>query len=364
MMARTPPRFDYGNARLRARRQARLTSAQVMELAGRDVEGLLGALAETGLRAAAEAALARGGGLRRLHDAIRVHEAGELEALRSYYEGQARELIDVLLSRFELHNLLVLVRGALRDAPAEQVLRDVVPVGAFRGALAAEVAGQQEAATAIDLLVGWRLPDPGIARALARGFEAYERDEDLAKLGHALSAAFWERVAARLDEIGNPAAELRAVLARRIDEVNLLAALRRRAVLAGGETGELPHRLGWLAGGRAAAASLDTGMRLPDAGGTAAALIAAVGGYSRPALERWVADGDIVAVQRALERRRLLDELALFRHADPLGIAVPIAYVAELELEARNLRILAAGAAQLSSPEQLSSQLVLPAGAR
>jgi vacuolar-type H+-ATPase subunit C/Vma6 len=67
-----PPDFGYGNTRLHARRSTLLRGADYERLIGRDVDGLLGALTTTSYAEDAEASRARDG-LRRLHDAIRLH---------------------------------------------------------------------------------------------------------------------------------------------------------------------------------------------------------------------------------------------------------------------------------------------------
>lgn len=357
------PRFEYGNTRLRARRLARLGAAQLVALAGRDADGLLAALTGTDLRPEADAAVARGGGARRLHEAIRAHEARELEQLRGFYEGPARELVDLLLVRFDLHNLLVLLRGVLRGAEAERTLLDVIPMGAFGGALAREIARQHEPAAATALLASWRLPDPATARATARAYEGYERDGDLGRLEGTIAAAHSARVAGELERFGDEAGDLRAALARRADDTNAVALARLRAALAGGELERLPEPGGWLPGGTIAADTLDAALRQPDAAQTAAALAAAAPHLGAP-LAAWTRNGDLAGLQRALDRQRPLDEIGLLRRGDPLGIAVPIGYVAELELEARNLRVLAEAATLGLTADELAAQLLLPEARR
>ena len=352
------PRFEYGNTRLRGRRLARLGGAQLAGLAGRDADGLLAALTATALRPEADAALARGGGPRGLHEAIRAHEARELEQLRRFYDGAARELIDLLLARFDLHNLLALLRGVLRGGDAERTLLDVIPVGAFNGAVVREIARQHEPSAAIALLAGWRLPDPFTAVAAAEAYDVFERDGDLARLEGAVTAAHTGRVAGELDRFGDDADDLRAALARRVDDSNTLVLARLRAALAGREVDRPPEPAGWLPGGTIGLDELDAALRHPDPGQTAAAIAASAPRLRAP-LAAWTRDGDVAALQRALDQRRLLDEIRLLDRGDPLGIAVPIGYVAELEREARNLRVLAEAAILGLGADEFAGQLLV-----
>jgi vacuolar-type H+-ATPase subunit C/Vma6 len=91
--------FVFGNTRLRARKGELLDARDYEELLGRDLEGVLEALAETAYRAELEAALAVSDGTRALHEALRRNLARALGDLRGFYEGAARELVDLLLSR-------------------------------------------------------------------------------------------------------------------------------------------------------------------------------------------------------------------------------------------------------------------------
>ncbi|MEC5181005.1 V-type ATPase subunit [Arthrobacter sp. CG_A4] len=356
---RARPRFEYGNTRLRVRRLDRMGEKQLTELMGRDVDGLLGALASTALRTEAEAALARGGGVRRLNAALRAHEARELEVMRGFYGDAARSLVDLLLARFDLHNLLVLLRGVLRRADEEQVLEDIIPVGAFTDVLAREIVRQHEPAAALALLAGWELPDPVTARATVNAFAAYERDANLGHFESAVIAAHTGRIIRELDHLGSVAADLRASLARSVDETNVMALLRLRSALSGRELDTLPGVAPWSPGGSIATSALESALR-QVADTETASILSASARYLRTPLEAWSRDHDLAAAQRVLEQRRVVDQISLFRRGDPMGIAMPIAYVAELELETRNLRVLAQGAALRTSPDDLGKQLLLP----
>ena len=360
---RVRPRFEYGNTRLRVRRLDRMGEKQLSDLMGRDVDGLLGALASTALRGEAEAALARGGGVRLLNAAIRAHEARELDAMRGFYSESALHLVDLLLARFDLHNLLVLLRGVLRSADEEQVLDNIIPVGAFTDLLAREILRQHEPAAAVSLLAGWELPDVVTARATVDAFSAYERDGNLGQFESTITAAHTGWVVGELDNLGSEAVDLRASLTRTVDEANVIVLLRLRSALSRRELSELPDNPPWLPGGGIVTSTLELALRRPD-DTEAAALLSASARYLGSSLGAWLRDGDVAGTQRALEQQRVLHEISLFRRGDPSGIAIPIAYVAELALETRNLRVLAQGAALGTSPGDLDGQLLLPKARR
>lgn len=351
--------FGYGNARLRARRSGLLSRADYDALLDRDVDAILGALSETPYGPEVEAALTRHHGVQRLHEAVRRHLARSLEEMRSFYEGRARELVDVLLSRWDLHNTVTLMRGEATAPHTEESLGHVYPMGSLSDALAREIARQNEFAAAVQLLVRWKLPDPETARGLRDAWPEYERTGDLPALEHAVAANWTARTAETLRE--RDGAALRRFFERETDEKNLLLALRLREALGRGETDRLPVLEGhgvYLPGGSVGIGRLDDAIRLPDTDAVVAALAAGHEGWRGP-LERWARTGSLAGLQHELETRRVRDAVGLFATGDPLGVDIPVAYAVSKETEARNLRLIGEGASRGLDPDRVRARLVL-----
>lgn len=354
--------FGYGNARLRARRSGLLSRADYDALLDRDVDAILGALSETPYGPEVEAALTRHHGVQRLHEAVRRHLARSLEEMRSFYEGRARELVDVLLSRWDLHNTVTLMRGEATAPHTEESLGHVYPMGSLSDALAREIARQNEFAAAVQLLVRWKLPDPETARGLRDAWPEYERTGDLPALEHAVAANWTARTAETLRE--RDGAALRRFFERETDEQNVLVALRLRDAIERGELSGIPASDEWgayLPGGSVRPEKLDDAVRFPDAGAAANSLAAGgPGDRWRLPLERWAGGGNLLALQKELEERRISDAVSLFTRGDPLGLGVPVAYAVAKENEAKNLRLVAEGAARGLNPELIRSQIFVP----
>ena len=352
--------FGYGNARLRARKADLLGRADYEALIGKDVDAILGALSETPYGPEVEAALTRHHGAQRLHEAVRHHLARVLEEMRSFYKDRARELVDVLLSRWDLHNTITLLRGEAVSPNTEDALLHVYPMGALGDAYAREIARQNEFAAAVQLLVRWKLPDPETARGLRDAWPDYERTEDLAALEHAVTANWTARTAVSLQDTTGDGEVLRRFFGRETDEKNLLVALRLREALRRGETDSLPVLEGhgvYLPGGSVMIERFDDAIRLPDPGNAAQALAAGHEEWRRP-LERWAGSGDLAGLQHELETRRVRDAAGLFATGDPLGMDIPIAYAVAKETEARNLRLIGEGASRGLDPERVGKRLV------
>lgn len=353
--------FAYGNTRLRARRSSLLGADALDGLLVLDLDGLLGALAETAYRADVEAALPRCHGVLRVHAAVRSHLGRTLEELRGFYDGAARTLVDLQLSRWDVRNLVALVRGAVRRAPPDDVLGLLVPVGGLDDASAREIARQAEPAAAVQLLHAWRLPTPADADALAAAWPAYERSEDLAALERALVGAHAARLRAALDPFGGEAGPLRVALDRERDDRDVVTVLRLRET---GEAGGGPAAAGpgdLLGREEADADSLVAALLAPTREEAAAALARRADGRRREqALRRWAAGGSPAGLEDELERLRLVERMRLFVTGDPLSIAVPLAFEAAVEAEARNLRTIGEGAARGVDPGETRALLVVP----
>ena len=360
--------FAYGNTRLRARKGRLLGAGEYEALVARDLDGMLELLAGTGYRAEIEAALAVMGGRRALHVALGRHLSRALGDLRAFYEGRSRELVDLLLSRFDLQNLLTLLRGRVRDQPPELVLANVVPLGALGGAAGHEIARQHELARVVELLVSWRLPDAAAARALAGAWPEYERTEDLATLEHVLALNHARRLDEALRDAGPSAGSLRELVAREHDAINVLVVLRLRFALQLDELTDLPPLTGggrFLAGGSISEDALENALRQATRGEAVAKLVDAARREDwRTPLQRIASGGDLPTLQRELEVSRVRWGVGLFLRGDPLSFDVPIAFTVAEENEVRNLRLLAEGAAGGLSAPVLRAQLIVPWGGR
>jgi V/A-type H+/Na+-transporting ATPase subunit C len=167
------------------------------------------------------------------------------------------------------------------------------------------------------------------------------------------------RAAAALSAAGPAATTLLRFARREIDERNLLAALRLRDEPAPAANGE--SRL--LAGGSITLARFDAVLHAP----APAAVVKALGrlgeGGWQPPLQRWAASGDLVELERELERRRIGEAAALFLAGDALSIDVPIAFTAAKRTEARNLRLLGEASVRGIHPDTVRRELLWP-GAR
>src|SRR6185312_179437 len=133
-------------------RGALLDRAAYERLLGEDIDGVLRALQDTRYAPQAEA-VGRVGGLQALHLTVRSELACSLEEMRSFYSGRARQLVDALLSRFDLQNVISVLRARSHpDTSTADALAALTPVGWLVEPLAREILRPRELAGVVDLL--------------------------------------------------------------------------------------------------------------------------------------------------------------------------------------------------------------------
>jgi V/A-type H+/Na+-transporting ATPase subunit C len=348
--------FDYGNARVRAMRSRMLSGHDFGELvAANTLEQILGALDDTEYGPDIEVALTRYRGQERYDRALSRHLARTLSAVRSFYEGEARHEVDLLLLRHDLDNLVTIVRGQAALPGSMETAALLVAAGTLDRASLEELARQPGLRETVELLVAWGVPTPATARSVLHAWSEYERVRDVGVLETALTSAFADRIAESLDTLPT---HLAIMLESWIDTVNILTSLRlRRAKLAGEPT---PDGFEPLAGGRVSDRVLAA---VDEATSADAAAILSAGsllpGWDT-AFEAWASHQRIDILADELEAARTRWAIGLFHRGDPLSIDVPLAYVSAKENEVRNLRLVGQGCAHGVPPEDIQAALVIP----
>jgi vacuolar-type H+-ATPase subunit C/Vma6 len=363
--------FEYGNARLRAMKSRQLSRRTLEELAEiRTVEGLITALAETAYRESIEAALVRLRGMECLAEALRASLVATVGKTRSFFSGGAGQLAALALGRYDLHNLKTILRGQMREAPTNEIMANLLPVGELRPADLAELARAPGVRAVMDLLATWRTPwaSPLLeARGEAmpdprRGFPQ-NGNADLARMELALDRWYLHsalQAALRAAEDGRALYE---ALLLEADTANVLSVLR----LAGAPEIESTLREQFGPGGMAALL-VGPGQIAPEVlvraaqkesvGAAVEALAQTpVGATLAGAQEAFAASPRLSVFERALRLRQLKHAIRWLT-GDPLGIGVLVGCVALKTNEVSNLRAIAQGLALGEKPGPIRSELM------
>ena len=350
--------YEYGNARLRASR-SRLLDRPTLEslVARRDLAHLASTLEEGAYADDFAAARAVVGEVAQAPiEAIDLALSGHLgrtgRGILSYFDGGARELIEILLGGRDLHNLLAAIRGRAATAEASDVARLYV----FGGELTEDWLGRVSRGTSAEVirLVGDWLGDvPGLEEALPSDGAAR------CELEAALVRAFYARAFGRLKGGGHAAATVRRVLGWQVDVLNLATALRICRQV--GKTRPADPRKLFVEGGASLHPSaLDSICRAPGVDAGAGELERTPYREAVDEASRYLARVDRAsALERALERVLARRALRLYRE-DPLGIGVVVGYLAAQAVEVANLRLIAHGLALGLDKRDIFDQIWLP----
>lgn len=297
---------------------------------------------------------------------LRKGVAGVEEGLRADFQrtvdhllriagGRSRELLTIVLGRWEVFNVKTVLRGRHAGADIETVMGSVIPFGRLDEVSLKELARQASVKAAIDLLVQWRIP---YAAALNEAHGAYLRLGDLTVLEVALDRGFFGSALRQLDADRPDDAAVAGCLRREIDLVLLGYALRAMHHKAGGTAcAEI-----FIPGGKTVTlAALE---RLCAAGGAREFLDAVppspFAACLAPGLQRYLATRRLFELDRLLQVCFAREMTRLTAH-DPLSISFTIGYLWRKANEIANLRLVARGR-HASVPREETEALMLPAG--
>jgi ATP synthase A1 C subunit len=332
------PDFAYINARIHAMRSRLFPRPDLEAMAGLEtLADLWERLLTTGYQEALSAAAAQRG----------QDLAGLLTGLNDYLHRTARtiirmggaELRGVVEAPFEewhLRTVLALLRGIHGGRAAEDLRQDVIPVVRLGRRLVGELAEQKTVADLINLLV--TVNDP-YGRALTRVQDQYDPKGSLVPLEQTLVEFYFHRCLEREIEDDESRASLRQRVVLEIDFQNVLLVLKgvfwnedreriREALIPRGSInpGVLEAML--------QAEKIDAAVQ--NLAGTV------FQGALQNGLGETAAKGDIAAVEKKLDRV-VVQRSAAMLHKDPLSISSVIGYVALLDVEVKNLRMIAVG---------------------
>lgn len=359
-----PDDYGYLNARIRGKKSRLLDRQLYMELLSKaDLDAFLASLTQTAYREAMEAALARHRGLQALYDGLRRDLTGALLQVRALAEdvpeSEPAVLIRVILSRWDRHNLVTLMRAHVPAVGPPSPMDLLVPVGDLDEVDLRELAAQPNLRAMIDLMVTWRLPfaqELSATWAATRGMAPETALEDTLNRAH---VQHWLSRLAALPE--TPSTTLvRRAMGWEVDQRNLLNALRVRQARDRGEV--IPEMSSWyLPGGLWSSRSLAVLIEgTEEQANRALRGLVSMPPWSLGRKDRdYHVQMDLSALQLDMEHALQARMAALF-HDDPLTIAPVLAYVWAKEGEIRNLRTIGTGIANDMPRDLIEEMLFIP----
>src|SRR5437879_6954182 len=164
------PDFPYINARVRAMRSRLLEAGRMEELLGLPtLDAFLQALGSTPNTQKLQESLSRTSDAERaVYQALARNFSLTTSRILSFADGKARELIELVLMRWDLVNIRVILRAKHAGRHNDEILANLIPAGRLNEPALKEVAGQSDVTVVVGALGG--LDDP-LAAPLSGGLE-------------------------------------------------------------------------------------------------------------------------------------------------------------------------------------------------
>lgn len=340
--------YGYVNARLRGQHSRLLGPKDYEELlALPDLEAMARWLETSQYARDWQLARTRRQGLEAVEEALESNFSAAAAKMRAMAEGQTRRLLEIVLRRWDLQNLLAIVRGIHQGWPPEEIGRWLWPVGRFNAPRLEELSRQPGIKQLADTLATWR---DDFAGPMTDGALRYRQDNDLQALELSLLRHYYGRALRDLRGLGHSRALVRSLVRQEIDLHNAKAASR---LLSKAELKEDEPAGLFIEGGL----DLDRGTyrSLFDARTRRRALASLRETPYRALLSR---GGDPGEAERGLGRDGSRNLARLYR-GDPLAADLMVGYLWRKFHEVANLRLLARAKVFGPPPEKLRPELLI-----
>lgn len=332
--------YEFLNTRVRAMSRELLQPdfyEEILVASGEDP--IIDVLLDSPYESAIREALTVSRGVAAVESAIRRNLHRTLSKVRESAVGDPKRLVDTQLSRWDVANVVALIRGKLIGATEKEILGAVVPVAQYSEAQLRELAAERDVRGVADALTTWNYQFGFIARRIIRDFQSAE---EITAIEQTLYRVYFSWALAGSAQDDENEELLRSLIRAQIDLQNALGALR---VVSYRETGRRVPQFLPIPAGKLVPDLLEqllAARRLEDAFEVLSTT------YFGEGIERGIlAFGQthrLGVMERFLEMVIIEAGTRLFR-GDPLGAGVPLGFIWRKINEFLNLRILARGKA-------------------
>ncbi|MGQ9536393.1 MAG: V-type ATPase subunit [Actinomycetota bacterium] len=220
--------YSYANARVRAMTSRLLDPSVLRELlSAPDYNRALGVLEETEYQEDLEYFMLEGARPTIVDRAFNRNLVRNFGKIKDFFIGRPLELVNLLLSRWDLYNLKTVLRGMRALVPKQEIQRILVPVGFLDEAVLQEIIGQPDLRAALDAVVvfsmEWPIP---YGRAISEHLVEYLREHDLSILELALDRFHYQQVVKDLKGRDPDTSLVREVIRLEVDSINLVTLMR------------------------------------------------------------------------------------------------------------------------------------------
>ncbi len=248
----------------------------------------------------------------------------ETRSILRFSSDEIGQMISIYLSRWDVYNILTIIKGKHSGSPAQRIREALMPFGSIPSSKLDALVEAGSISEVLDkiMLLGVKLPfslTTGITRLLKEG-KVLEGEMEIYQ-------NYYTSIHRMLSDFGESADSLRKIISMNVDLRNIVA------ILIMLKEGVSPSTVPYLKGGTLSTAFLNT-LWSSETYSDALSVLKdspygkVIGGET--AVDR---------IERLLEKH-IYETAYSFRRTDSLGIGLPISYFARLEVEMMNLRLI------------------------
>lgn len=188
----------------------------------KNIDSFIIALSKTAYRKAIEVALTITSDLACVNEALRRDSIEVMAKIREYYYGKVRKYIAIILLRNDLQNVKAIMRGLSQNNPPDEIFSALLPVGEIQASILTQLTQLGDQRTAIDLMTTLSLPFAQPLLKLRTEFP----DADVPTMELALEKWYFKRAQFQLRKIPKETVLLRQSVDLEADIINMLTVLR------------------------------------------------------------------------------------------------------------------------------------------
>jgi ATP synthase A1 C subunit len=332
--------FDYGNTRLRARLSGML-SVRALERLGEsnNIEEFLSALSKTPYKSVVEEAYATSHGLECAENALAIDMVKITEDLKKYYSDKSTEYMQLILSRYDLMNVMVILRGLIHQIAPVEIKRSLVLNGIIPNTIMMTLAESLNITDAINKMISFQLPYSVPLMQFLREKKAISSEN----VNRFLRQWYYRNLFSHLDLKDENGQILSEEIKTEIDCVNLLTIIHWKTIKSNEQLvmNELIAEM--IPNGHFSIQKLEKVAR----NSTIKEIILSIKTFPfysslNQALIEYDQARQVSSFENAFDAYQAKNHIRLIK-SNPLGVGVPIGFLAYKNIEIRNLRWIAYG---------------------
>jgi ATP synthase A1 C subunit len=334
------PSFDYGNTRLRARLSHMLSVRTLERLSeSANIEGFLSALSKTIYQSVVAEAYATSHGLECAENALAREMQKITEDLKKYYSDKSAEYMQLILNRYDLMNVMVILKGLIHHVASEEIKRSLVLIGTIPNTILMTLAESSNTTDAINKMVSFQLPYFLPLMQFLREKKAVSSEN----VNQVLREWYYRDFFSHLDLRDENAKILSEQIKTEIDCYNLLTVIRWKITRNDNKLGMKELIIAMIPYGHLSIKKLEQVAKNSTLKDMILSLRTSFYYSSlNQAFFEYAQDKQVSSFENALEAYQVKNQVRLVK-SNPLGIGVPIGFLAYKNVEIRNLRWIAYG---------------------